>query len=104
MNRKHVQAYVTKAGPCPYEEWAGNLPKRKKSLISSYIDKVARGGFKRNVRSLKEGFFEIKITSEGGIRVCFGEDGDSFILLLIGGDNGKFQDSCRIDLRCHLVT
>ena len=89
MKKKSVKAYVAETGKCPYEERANGLSKRKKSLVSSYIDKVSRGGSKNNIRSLKEGLFEIKISSEGGLRVYFGEDGNSLILLLIGGDKGS---------------
>lgn len=95
MNKKNVSAYVTTNGNCPFEEWAHRLSKRKKSLVFSYVDKVSRGGSVRNIKSMQQGLFEIKIKSEGGLRVYFGEDGDSLLLLLGGDKNSQKRDLVR---------
>ena len=54
--------------------------------MDRYIQRVAQGGAKKSIKSLKGGLFEIRIPYGSGLRVYFGEKGKKFILLLIGGD------------------
>lgn len=57
-----------------------------RAVIDAYIDRVAIGGGRKNIRALKDGLFEIKVDKGPGWRVYFGEDGKSIILLLLGGN------------------
>ena len=57
-----------------------------KAIIIRTIQRVAQGGAKKSIKALKEGVFEIKIPHGPGYRVYFAEDGDTLIILLIGGD------------------
>jgi putative addiction module killer protein len=65
------------------------LDARTQARVHSYVDRVAAGGAKKNIRALGDGVFEIKIDFSPGIRVYFGEIGDVIILLLLGGDKGS---------------
>jgi len=86
---KSIEIYVMPSGKCPFNDWYEKLPKRKRTLVASYIKRVARGGAKNNIQALKDSLFEIKIRSEGGLRIYFGEKGNTLILLLVGGDKGS---------------
>ena len=44
-------------------------------------------------RSLKDGVFELRLVFGPGYRVYFGEDGDTIVVLLCGGDkSSQVQD------------
>ena len=55
----------------------------------AYIERVAIGGSKKNIRSLGDGLFEIKIHYGPGYRIYFGNLKGSIILLLVGGDKSS---------------
>ena len=57
-----------------------------RAQIYAYIDRVAAGGAKRNIKSLGDGVYEVKIDVGPGYRVYFGELDGRIILLLVGGD------------------
>ena len=50
------------------------------------IQRVASGGAKKSVKSLKNGIYEIKTPHGPGYRVYFAEDQGEIIILLAGGD------------------
>ena len=76
----------------PFQDWIESLDFNTQARIHSYIDRVAAGGGKKNIKNLGDGVFEIKIDFGPGFRVYFGEDGKTIILLLIGG-NKRTQTS-----------
>lgn len=86
---KSVRVFRLPDGREPFEEWARSLPQETRAVIDAYIDRVALGGGKKNIRALKDGVFEIKIDKGPGWRVYFGEEGKSIFLLLLGGDKGS---------------
>ena len=55
----------------------------------AYVERVAIGGARKNVRSLGGGVFEIRIHYGPGYRVYFGNLKGSIVLLLVGGDKGS---------------
>ena len=70
----------------PFEEWIRKLDEKSRSNIDTYIDRVASGGGKKNIKFLGDGVFEIKINYGPGFRVYFAEEWNNIILLLIGGN------------------
>ena len=84
-----VKVFCLPNGREPFEEWARRLPQEVRAMIDAYVDRVAYGGGKNNIRNLKDGVFEIKIDKGPGWRVYFGETGSSLILLLLGGHKGS---------------
>ena len=89
MNRKKINYYVTKSGKKPFLDWFYKLDTRLRATVTDYIERVAESGTKRNIKSLKDGVYEIRIFHSSGLRVYFGEDGDNIILLLVGGDKSS---------------
>ncbi len=86
MAAKRVNYYVTINGKSPFLEWTDNLDIKSQVIVDRFIQRVAQGGAKKSIKSLKDGIFEIKIPHASGLRVYFGEGGDQLILLLIGGN------------------
>jgi len=70
-----------------------DLDTTTRQKVSVYLERVAMGGAKRNIRSVGDGVFEVKIDYGPGYRVYFGEEGKTIILLLLGGDKAsQFRD------------
>jgi len=86
MATKKIDYYVTENDKAPFLEWSDNLDVKSQIIVDRLIQRVAQGGAKKSVKSLKDGVFEIKIPHASGLRVYFGEDGDKINLLLLGGD------------------
>jgi len=86
MATKKIDYYVTENDKAPFLEWSDNLDMKSQIIVDRLIQRVAQGGAKKSIKSLKDGVFEIKIPHASGLRVYFGEDGDKIILLLLGGD------------------
>ena len=63
-----------------------SLNQQVQAIVIRYIQRVAQGGAKKSVRALKEGLFEIKISYGPGYRIYFAEEGNTIIILLIGGE------------------
>ena len=83
---KRLKTYVLPSRDTPFERWATSLSSEMRSVVVSYMERVASGGSKRNIKALGSGLFEIKINRGPGYRVYFGEERNEIILLLIGGD------------------
>ncbi|MCY4643416.1 MAG: type II toxin-antitoxin system RelE/ParE family toxin [Bacteriovoracales bacterium] len=77
---------MTDNGISPFKTWFEKLEQTTRAISARSIQKVARGGGKKSVKSLKDGVFEIKISYGPGYRVYFAEEDNEIILLLIGGD------------------
>ena len=86
MTTRSIDYYVTSNGKAPFIEWINKLDMESQVIVDRYIQRVAQGGAKKSIKSLKEGLFEIKIPYGSGLRIYFGEEGRKLILLLIGGD------------------
>ncbi len=87
---KRVLVFKLPNGREPFGDWHVELPIEIRAMIDTYIDRVAIGGSKKNIRSLKNGLFEIKIDRGPGYRIYFAEEENSIVLFL-GGDK-KSQD------------
>lgn len=86
---KKVEQLELPNGKEPFSEWFDKLDVRTQAKVALYIDRVAAGGSKKNIKSLGDKVFEIKISFGPGYRVYFGELDNNIILLLLGGDKGS---------------
>lgn len=86
---KRIEIYQTKGGKEPFSDWVEQLDEKAQFKIMAYIERVALGGSKKNVRAIGDQVFEIKIDYGPGYRVYFGVLKKVIILLLVGGDKGS---------------
>ncbi len=76
-------------GSVPFKEWLESLTISIQAKVMIYIGRVAAGGSKKNIRSLGDGIFEIKLKVGGGVRIYFTEVDGEIVLLLCGGDKSS---------------
>lgn len=86
--KKEIDIYVTPDGRQPFVEWLESLKDRiTRSRIRERLDRISLGNI-GDYKSIGEGVMELRFKFGSGYRIYFGEDGDSIILLLCGGDKG----------------
>jgi len=68
-----------------FREWAAELTQVQRAFVEERLDRVRLGHF-GNYRDLRGGLFELKFGS--GLRVYYGMEGQTMVLLLCGGDKG----------------
>ena len=84
-----IQEYITPEGISPFAEWLLNLRDRTaKAKILSRLDRVAKGNFGDH-KYLCEGIYELRLTYSKGIRIYYGKENNTIILLLSGGDKSS---------------
>lgn len=84
--KKEVLIYQTQEGKAPFEAWLDSLRDRKGAAkVRIRIDRLRLGNLGQ-CRCVGEGVFELKIDFGPGYRVYFGEEGDTIVILLCGGD------------------
>jgi len=72
-----------------FSEWLRRLrDRRARSIILARIDRLASGN-PGDVKPVGEGVSELRISFGPGYRVYFIQRGQTFILLLCGGDKGS---------------
>jgi putative addiction module killer protein len=93
---KRIEIFQTVEGNEPFTDWLESLGNVAQSKILAYIDRVSLGGSKKNVKSLGNKLFEIKVDTGPGYHVYFGELGDTIMLLLGGGDKGSQSSDIKL--------
>lgn len=84
-----INEYTTRTGINPYRKWFDALRDIKvKARIQTRIDRLELGNF-GDCKSVGECVFELRLHFGSGYRVYFGKDGDSVVLLLLGGDKSS---------------
>jgi putative addiction module killer protein len=86
---KKVEMLELDNGVAPFSDWLETLNLKTQAKITLFIDRIAAGGSKKNIKALGDGVFEIKIDYGPGYRVYFSEFKKIIILLLIGGDKSS---------------
>jgi putative addiction module killer protein len=84
---RQIRKFALIDGRVPFDDWLSALELSVRARIRAYIDRVALGGARWNVKRLKnrDGVMELAIDSGPGYRVYYAEIGKSLILLLNGG-------------------
>jgi putative addiction module killer protein len=83
---KHLRIYKTKEGIIPFEKWINSLSDlAAKQKIDQRLTRLQCGNL-GDCKSVGEGVSELRINFGPGYRIYFGQDGDSLIILLFGGD------------------
>ena len=73
-------------GKSPFKDWLIKLNPKTKIKILEYVNRLSFGGSKKNIKSVGDGLFELKINFGAGYRVYFVETEKIIILIISGGD------------------
>jgi putative addiction module killer protein len=85
-----VIEYVTENGRCPYREWLTSLDGSIKFRVQARIMRIVDHSNLGECKGLGNQLFEIKFKKlGGGIRVYFGKDNDTGLILLLGGNKAS---------------
>jgi putative addiction module killer protein len=86
---KLLKIYETHLGKRPFDEWLDDLKDpMTKARVRARLDRVVTGNF-GDSKSLGDGVYELRFTLGAGIRVYYGLDGDTLVVLLLGGDKSS---------------
>lgn len=89
---RDIKEYLTADGKSPFAEWLQRLRDHQvRAVIRKRINRIRQGNF-GDSKSVGDGVFELRIDFGPGFRVYFGQDGDTIVVLLCGGDKGT-QDA-----------
>ena len=89
MMKKIIKIYEIEKGKQPFAEWLESIRTSDKKIylrIQDRLMRIAEFGVYGDVKSVGEGVFELRFFFGPGYRVYFGEEGDTIVLLLCGGD------------------
>lgn len=91
-----IRSFVDSNGRKPFDHWFNKLrDQRAAARILIRLDRLALG-FEGDSKSVGRGVNELRIPEGKGYRVCHGRDGESIVILLLGG--GKASQSG--DIKC----
>jgi putative addiction module killer protein len=85
-----VRYYVSASGEEPFAEWFVGLDIAAGAKIARALARIEQGNLS-NVKSVGEGVLEYRIDFGPGYRIYFGRDGETIIVLLIGGTKKRQQ-------------
>jgi len=75
-----------------FSKWFGKLrDKRAKVRIAARLDRIEKDGLFGDVKTVREGISEIRISYGPGYRLYFVRDGSAVVILLSGGNKGSQQ-------------
>lgn len=80
----NVREYLTAAGRNPFREWLGTLDVAVRARVQARVLRFELGNLGDH-KSVGAGAWEARLAFGPGYRIYFGKEGDSIIILLIGG-------------------
>ena len=83
-----VREYLSAEGRNPFREWLRSLTKAVGARIQLRVQRFELGNLGDH-KNVGEGVWEARVMFGPGYRIYFGKDGDSIIVLLVGGDKGS---------------
>jgi len=94
VKERELKYYQTIDSELPYKEWFDSLKSRDtQAEVDARLARVRSGNFGDH-KGVGKGVKELRFRS--GLRVYFGEDGDTLVLLLTGGDKDSQQNDIEL--------
>ena len=86
---KTILTYVKADGSVPFNDWLEALKDRKaRAIVRTRINRVRLGNL-GDCKSVGEGLSELRIKFGAGYRIYFGQEKETIIILLSGGDKSS---------------
>ncbi len=80
-----VREYLTVDGTSPFREWLDSLATAVRARIQARVLRFEMGNLGDH-KGVGGGVLEARVMFGPGYRIYFGKDGDSLVVLLVGGD------------------
>jgi putative addiction module killer protein len=85
-----IRYYVAADGRQPFAEWFADLEPVTRARIARAVTRMEQGNLS-NAKPVGGGVLEYRIDFGPGYRVYFGRDGETLVILLIGGSKKRQQ-------------
>lgn len=83
-----IREYITQAGRSPFREWLDTLDLPVRARIQARVLRCEMGNLGDH-KSVEGGVWEARLMFGAGYRIYFGKDGNSIIVLLVGGEKSS---------------
>ncbi|NJL11161.1 MAG: type II toxin-antitoxin system RelE/ParE family toxin [Calothrix sp. SM1_7_51] len=91
-----LKFYRDNSGKEPFTTWLEDLGDLKASQrIQARLFRVEQGNY-GDFKALDDGVFELRCNFGPGYRIYFGEDGDTIVVILCGGDKSSQSKDIKI--------
>lgn len=94
VHNKNIEIYIAENGKSPFIEWLESLEKPIRYRVKERLDRVSLGNL-GDWKSVGEGVAELRLSFGSGYRIYFGQEGNTLILLLCGGDKATQEKDIR---------
>ena len=92
---REILLYETDGGRVPFSDWLDSIMDRRiRAKIDARLTRVESGNLGQH-RSVGGGVIELKLHFGPGYRIYLGQDGESIVILLCGGDKGSQTSDIR---------
>ena len=85
-----IRYYVANDGRQPFAEWIADLDALTRAKMVRAIKRMEQGNLP-NAKTIGAGVLEFRIDYGPGYRLYFGRDGETLIILLVGGTKKRQQ-------------
>ena len=89
-----VREYETAAGRSPFREWLTTLDRTARARIQARVARFEMGNLGDH-KGVGAGVQEARVRFGPGYRIYFGRDGESLVLLLLGGTKASQTQDMR---------
>ncbi len=91
--RYDLLSYCPKDGGCPFDEWIADLDFKTRQRILERVARIKKGQF-GDYKKIAPQLYELRFFFGPGYRVYFGQQGETIVIILTGGD--KFSQNSDI--------
>ena len=85
-----ILEYLAPSGASPFGRWFGKLEAQAAAKVTVAITRMGAGNYGDH-KSVGDGVFEHRIDFGPGYRLYFGRDGETLVILLVGGTKRRQQ-------------
>jgi putative addiction module killer protein len=85
-----IRYYVASDGHQPFAEWFADLDPIARAKVTRAVARMEQGNLS-NAKTVGEGVLEYRIDFGPGYRVYFGRDGETLLILMMGGTKKRQQ-------------
>ena len=90
MESYEIREYLTPEGDSPYRDWLSSLDVKVKARVQARVMRFEQGNLGDH-KFVDDGVWEARLMFGAGYRIYYALDGQTVLLLLLGGDKRTQQ-------------